>query len=244
MRSRTIILTVLFLIVALVGVTSSTAAANSSEADALVAEVPRASESLGVVAAYKIRQGDSLSGIADLFAADAQRIQQLNGLANPNDLIAGNVLVVPDVPNRPVQFGLTPRAPKVNRDGISFVWPAVGPITEKFGVPGSDWVEGYHMGIDIGASAGSPIVAAADGIVEWADMDHLHGYGNYVLLDNGKGYETLYAHMSRIACKAGDTVRQGDVIGYVGDTGYAAGPHLHFEVRYLGKWVDPEPYLP
>lgn len=244
MPARRGALAIVVLIAGLIGIPGSTASAKPASADALIQEVPRASASLGIVATYQVQPGDSLLGLSDLFAADVQRIQQLNDLPDPNSLIAGRVLIVPDAPNLPVQFGLAPKAPKVNQAGIAFVWPAIGPITTRFGVPGSDWVEGYHTGLDIGAPSGSPIVAATDGRVEWASPDTLHGYGNYVLLDNGKGYETLYAHMSRFACKAGDVVHQGDVIGYVGATGYAFGAHLHFEVRYLGKWVDPEPFLP
>jgi murein DD-endopeptidase MepM/ murein hydrolase activator NlpD len=229
---------------ALLGASSTMASAKASNASALIAEVPSASESLGIVETYTVQPGDSLLGIASIFATDVQRIQDLNDIANPDSLVAGHVLVVPDAPNRPVQFGLAPSAAKVNKDGISFVWPAIGPITTPFGVKGSDWVEGFHTGLDIGAPEGSPIVAAAGGTVEWSAPDKLHGYGNYVLIDHGKGYETLYAHMSRVACKPGDIVRQGDLIGYVGQTGYAFGPHLHFEVRYLGQFVDPEPFLP
>lgn len=244
MPRRIFWIAVLLLAAVLVGVGPGTAAANPSQADALIEEVPSASETLGIVATYKIQPGDSLLGIADIFATDPQRIQDLNDIANPDSLVAGHILIVPDAPNRPVAYGLAPAKAKVNKDGISFVWPAIGPITTAFGVKGSDWVEGYHTGLDIGAPEGSPIVAAADGVVEWAAPDTLHGYGNYVLIDNGKGYETLYAHMSRIAVQPGATVHQGDVIGYVGQTGFAIGPHLHFEIRYLGQWVDPEPYLP
>src|SRR5579859_5741081 len=152
--------------------------------------------------------------------------------------------MVPDVPTRPTHFGSAPVKQSSDPNAPSFVWPAVGPITTKFGVPGSDWIGGFHMGLDIGAPAGSPIVAAADGLVVYAERDHLHGYGNYVLIDHGHGYATLYAHMSQIVARAGDDPHQGDLIGYVGDTGFAFGPHLHFEVRLNEQKIDPEPFLP
>jgi murein DD-endopeptidase MepM/ murein hydrolase activator NlpD len=202
------------------------------------------SSSRGVVATYEVQGGDSLSGIADILADDVAVLQNLNNLADPNTLQVGRVLIVPDLPTRPVRFGNAPPKVRLNPDAPAFVWPAFGPITTKFGVPGSDWIGGFHMGLDIGASAGSPIAAAAPGLVEAAEFDHSHGYGNYVLIDHGNGYETLYAHMSRIAATPGSSVQQGELIGYVGATGYAFGPHLHFEVRHNGEKIDPEPLLP
>lgn len=124
------------------------------------------------------------------------------------------------------------------------IWPAVGPITTAFGEPGSDWVGGYHMGIDIGAPAGSPILAAADGTVEDDQADVNHGYGNFVAIDHGNGYATLYAHMSRIVAKPGEKVSRGQLIGFVGSTGFVDGPHLHFELRHNGTKIDPQPFLP
>jgi murein DD-endopeptidase MepM/ murein hydrolase activator NlpD len=69
------------------------------------------------------------------------------------------------------------------------------------------------------------------------------GYGNLVIIDHGGGYETRYAHQAQLAVTAGDLVRSGDLIGYVGSTGASTGPHLHFEVRRDGESVDPEPWL-
>lgn len=206
--------------------------------------LPLASESRGIVSTYKVQEGDSLQGIADILAVDVETLQDLNDIADPNTLAAGHVLMVPDMPTRPIHFGAVAVKHPLDPNAPSFIWPAIGPITTKFGVPGSDWIGGYHMGLDVGASAGSPISAAADGIVLNAEFDHTHGYGNYVLIDHGKGYETLYGHMSRIVATSGETVHQGDLIGYVGMTGYANGPHLHFEVRLHDQKIDPEPFLP
>lgn len=210
----------------------------------LLAAAALASAARGVAATYTVRQGDSLSGIADLLAVDAETLQQLNNLADPNTLQEGMVLVVPDVPTRPVRFGIARSTRSGNGAAPAFIWPAVGPITTRFGVPGSDWIGGYHMGLDIGAPTGAPIVAAAAGVVEEANGDNSHGYGNHVLISHGNGYETLYAHMSRIVAQAGEKVAQGQLIGYVGQSGFANGPHLHFEVRRQGEKIDPEPLLP
>jgi murein DD-endopeptidase MepM/ murein hydrolase activator NlpD len=96
-----------------------------------------------------------------------------------------------------------------------------------------------HRGIDFGAATGTPIMAAGDGIVEKAGPNA--GYGNFVLLRHNATYETAYGHMSRFASgiKPGVHVRQGQVIGYVGATGLATGPHLHYEVRIRDDQVNP-----
>ena len=96
-----------------------------------------------------------------------------------------------------------------------------------------------HRGIDFGAAAGTPIMAAGDGVVEQAGVQG--GYGNLVLLRHNATYETAYGHMNRFASaiKPGVRVRQGQVIGYVGATGLATGPHLHYEVRINRDQVNP-----
>lgn len=87
----------------------------------------------------------------------------------------------------------------------------------------------YHSGMDIAADAGAAIVASDGGTVCYCDVKG--GYGNCVMIDHGNGYYTLYGHMSSFACYYGKTVSKGDTIGYVGSTGWATGPHLHFEIR-------------
>lgn len=94
-----------------------------------------------------------------------------------------------------------------------------------------------HKGVDFGAVSGTPIQAAGEGLVEVAGWNG--GYGNYVRLRHGNGYATAYAHMTRINVKAGQRVRQGQIIGTVGSTGRSTGPHLHYEVLLQGKQVNP-----
>lgn len=103
-------------------------------------------------------------------------------------------------------------------------------------------IKGYnrmHQGIDFAAPTGTPIYAGGDGTVQMAGRNG--GYGNYIRIRHGNGYETAYAHLSRFAkgIRAGVRVRQGDVIGYVGSTGASTGPHLHYEVLVNGKQVNP-----
>ena len=99
----------------------------------------------------------------------------------------------------------------------------------------------YHAGIDIAANSGEPIYATDSGTVQSALYSS--SYGNYVVINHGNGYTTLYAHMSSMAVSAGQTVSKGDVIGYVGSTGWSTGPHLHYEISYNGTRVDPESYV-
>lgn len=94
-----------------------------------------------------------------------------------------------------------------------------------------------HTGIDYAATQGTPVHATADGSVSFADVRG--GYGNMVEVQHPNGYATRYAHLSRIAVRPYQMVQQGDVIGYVGATGLATGPHLHYEVRRKGQPVDP-----
>ena len=94
-----------------------------------------------------------------------------------------------------------------------------------------------HQGVDFGARHGAPIYAAASGTVEYAAPHG--GHGNYVRLRHNSTLKTAYAHMSRFAVRRGQSVKQGDVIGYVGSTGVSTGPHLHYEVWLRGKAVNP-----
>ena len=98
-----------------------------------------------------------------------------------------------------------------------------------------------HKGIDLASPIGSPIYATADGVVSRADW--FSSYGLYISLDHGASLETRYGHLSRLNVAEGQTVRKGDLIGYVGTTGRSTGPHLHYEVRIAGTAVNPIPYM-
>ncbi len=99
-------------------------------------------------------------------------------------------------------------------------------------------VRKMHAGIDFTAPTGTPIYVTGDGTVERVE-NRKGGYGKNVIIDHGYGYKTLYAHMSKIDVKRGQKVTKGEVIGKVGNTGLSSGPHLHYEVRYKGKAVNP-----
>jgi murein DD-endopeptidase MepM/ murein hydrolase activator NlpD len=118
-----------------------------------------------------------------------------------------------------------------------FVWPVSGPVVSPFGMR---WGR-MHEGIDISAGTGTPVAAAAAGTV--ISVGYMGGYGNLVVIDHGGGLATAYAHLSGYAVGSGQSVSQGQVVGYVGCTGHCYGPHLHFEVRVNGAAVDPLGYL-
>ena len=135
-----------------------------------------------------------------------------------------------------------PPAPGTAAPSDQLIWPVRGPVTGKFG---EDRGSHYHAGLDISASGGTPIKAAADGIVvlrEWTS-----GYGNYTCVAHAS-ITTCYAHQSKFGTTKGAAVKQGDTIGYVGNTGNSRGNHLHLEVRRGTKpWgtpLDPLQYLP
>jgi len=129
-------------------------------------------------------------------------------------------------------------------NGVHFIWPVVGPITSPFGMRVDPITHQYalHSGVDIGVPEGTPIHAAAAGQVIVAQ--YITGYGYTIIIDDGNNVANLYAHQERFAVSAGEKVAQGQVIGYVGMTGWATGPHLHFEVRINGNPVNPIPYMP
>lgn len=124
------------------------------------------------------------------------------------------------------------------------LWPVRGRISSDFGRRRHPITRIWenHGGVDIAASYGAKIVAPADGRVKSAG--YKYGYGYMITIDHGFGYQTLYAHCSRLAVRTGQAVCRGDVIGYVGQSGTATGPHLHYEIRVKGVQVDPAKFLP
>ena len=138
-----------------------------------------------------------------------------------------------------------------HKEEYSFVIPALFPIdrTQLRSISSS---YGYrlhpvlkyrvmHEGIDLAAPTGTDIYATGNGTVVKAKRES--SYGNLVEINHGFGYRTVYAHLSKIFVKAGDSVKRGQVIGHVGSTGRSTGPHLHYEVRYRGTPVNPEIYF-
>jgi murein DD-endopeptidase MepM/ murein hydrolase activator NlpD len=122
--------------------------------------------------------------------------------------------------------------------------PIHGRITSGFGRRTDPFNHrpAFHGGIDFKGRVGSKVTATADGVVKSSGYD-ADGFGNYVIVRHGGGYETLFGHLSTILCKRGDTISRGDVIGLLGNTGRSTGPHLHYEIHRQGRPVDPQKYL-
>ncbi len=205
---------------------------------------------------YKWKDGDSVQGVADKYKTNADAILSFPGnrldMTDPK-ISAGTYVmvvggkgefrqwVVPTIPRG--RAGVTTGINTCDTSGStaygtgSFVWP--GPVHQ---LSGNDYWGG-HLGIDIAAGLGQYVYAADSGVVVYAGPIG-GGYGNMVMIDHGNGYQTLYAHNSQVNVKCGQNVTQGQVIALAGSTGNSTGPHLHFEVRYLGGFVNPWSVLP
>jgi len=148
-------------------------------------------------------------------------------------------LVSPDLPPLQGEDSFLPEgSPSFN----GYMWPAKGLLTSGYG-----WRWGrMHAGIDIAADVGTPVFAAADGVVEYSEWNS-GGYGNLIEVRHPDGSMTRYAHLNRSLVQEGQKVKQGEQIAEMGSTGYSTGPHLHFEVHPAsadGGAVDPIAYLP
>jgi murein DD-endopeptidase MepM/ murein hydrolase activator NlpD len=119
------------------------------------------------------------------------------------------------------------------------IWPAHGWLTGTFGGRSDPFTgeAGYHQGLDISLEKGSPVYATADGTVEAASYNG--DYGNLIILRHGFGLTTRYGHLSGFNVKTGQEIKRGEVIGFVGATGRATGPHLHYEILANGKLINP-----
>ena len=134
------------------------------------------------------------------------------------------------------QFGGSPST----NPNMPSIWPTTGVVTSPYGLRwgGTD----FHPGIDIANDMGTPIIATADGVVEYAGWN-AGGYGNMVDINHGNGLMTRYGHASQVVVSAGQHVRRGQLIAYMGSTGFSTGPHVHYEVHVNGQRVNPISYL-
>lgn len=175
--------------------------------------------------------------VAQVLARKREFTAQIASLRRQSDALAASLRARQPAPSPKVLA-----AAATHKGKLSSPIPGA-PITSVFG-PRVHPIFGdvrLHTGVDFGADTGTPIRAAADGVVFSAGP--LGGYGNATVIDHGDSVATLYAHQSQILVTAGQHVTRGQVIGKVGCTGYCTGPHLHFEVRIAGTPVDPMPYL-
>jgi len=208
---------------------------------------------------YLWKEEDTLEKVAAAFKTDVEEILNWPGnrldLTNP-EIQAGSWVMIPEG-QREFQQWIVPVMPRgiagvsagVYGGGVcpggyeglygsgGFIWPTINRT-----ISGNDYWSG-HLAIDIGASLGEPISASDSGVIVFAGWA-TGGYGNTVAIDHGNGYQTLYAHLSSVNVSCGRSVVQGQTIGYGGSTGNSTGPHLHFEIRYQGGFVNPWYVLP
>ena len=199
---------------------------------------------------HDVERGETLSGIAKQYRVTVASIVIANRLRGPRAKLApGQRLSIP----RPGQAAaLRPRRGPIDEalpaslvlgvpefdDVPSFQWPVAGPVTSTFGRRRRSW----HRGLDIRADGGTPIVAAAHGVVIASGFEPR--YGQRVTIEHTGGFATVYAHNERNLVEVGQTVEAGQVIALVGRTGRATGEHVHFEVRYEGRVYNPLYLLP
>ena len=181
---------------------------------------------------YTVKKGDSLNSITTKYKISLEQLLDVNEL-NSETLTAGQQLFLPgaamDANSLRNAMGELFRMPI----SAHFRWSSpygyrIDPIAG---------VKSFHTGTDMACPTGTPILAAMSGKVTTTGINRV--YGNYVIIDHGNGYQTLYAHMSKIIASKGQWVSQGTRIGLVGSTGYSTGPHLHFTVYKKGKLIDP-----
>ena len=181
---------------------------------------------------HKVQSGDSLNSLSVKFHVSVEEILDANDLETET-LSKDMELFIP---------GAKMDAMSLKKAmGELFVYPITASwrLTSKFG-PRKDPFTGVasnHTGIDMACPTGTPIRAAMSGTVVYAGWSNI--FGNYVIINHGNGYQTLYGHMSKILAKKGQSVDSNTRIGLVGSTGYSTGPHLHFTVYKNGKLVDP-----
>jgi len=188
---------------------------------------------------HTVREGETLWSVSRLYGVGVRLIKEVNGLKE-DWLIAGQRIKVriEDLSPESVQRVILARRTKSR-----FVWPLRGRLTDRLGwrIHPVTRKRDYHKGVDVAAPTGEKIVATATGKVLYAGASR--GYGNLVILQHSGGYTSRYAHCSSLSVKTGETVLQGQIVGRVGATGLATGPHLHFEIRKKGKIVNPEDFL-
>jgi murein DD-endopeptidase MepM/ murein hydrolase activator NlpD len=172
---------------------------------------------------------DKRATLANVKEDKAQALEHMRSLQEQSATLAARI--------RSAQSSAIVPGPTGQASAAGFIWPVHGILTSGFG-----WRWGrMHEGIDLAVSLGTPVVAAATGTVIVAGW--LGGYGNLVVVDHGDGVATAYGHNTSVTVGAGQSVAQGQLIAYSGNTGHSTGPHVHFEVRINGSPVDPLGYL-
>ncbi len=184
---------------------------------------------------HTVVKGDTIKSVANKYKVDLKDVLSANDLEVDYLLSVGEKLMIPGAELPGASTTTTKPKTATTTKGGKTIKQSLPSVSGYFKnpVPGARRTRGVkpgHRGVDLAAPIGTPIYAAADGNVIIARMGYNGGFGNYVVIQHGNGTKTLYAHMSRLGTTPGATVSQGEVIGYVGNTGRSTGPHTHVEV--------------
>jgi murein DD-endopeptidase MepM/ murein hydrolase activator NlpD len=183
---------------------------------------------------YRVRRGDSLEGIARRFGVQFNDLLDWNSLES-SLILPGQELFIPG--------GRLSEHDLARVFGRLFVMPARGRLSSRFGLRGDPFtgVSRFHNGIDLAGAVGTPVLAAMSGRVSMLGFNP--NYGRYVILSHAEGFQTLYGHLDSFRVRKGARVKQGELIGTMGNSGYSTGSHLHFAIFLRGEPVDPSRYL-
>ncbi len=166
--------------------------------------------------------GDRLAGIEAVVGSEPVAGNNLDSRLESVTLGAAQLALL---------FSIVPNGAPLPMEGVTsaYGW-RVHPLLKK---------REFHPGIDLRAKRGKPVWTTADGVVEFAGYHKRSGYGNLVIIDHGFGFKTYYGHLKKVTVKRGDTVVKGDIIAISGNTGLSTAPHLHYEIRFLTRTVNP-----
>lgn len=187
-----------------------------------------------------VQPGDTLYSLAQSYGVTVEQIQDWNQV-RAERLRVGMELRIPLGEEVAAISGgqqISPALAQLSHRGEELALPVLGQVSSPFG---PRWGS-FHYGLDLAADQGTPVAAAAAGLVTEADWKN-DAYGYAVMIDHGNGMETLYGHCSQLLVEEGQQVRVGEAIALVGSTGNSTGPHVHFEVRLQGECQDPLDYL-
>lgn len=206
---------------------------------------------------YTVQDGDTVSSISEKYKSNLDDIYQWNNL--DDGLSIGQKIILPGgkVPPPPAPVVSNPTyndnsagsyyQPQIDSSASplagsgQFGWPTSGMFISQYF--GSTSFNPWHTGLDLDARSGWDIFASDSGTITTATYGWGGGYGNHIIIDHGNGYQTLYGHLSALDVSSGQSVSKGQRIGTMGSTGWSTGPHLHFEIRYNGSFLNPLNYL-
>jgi LysM repeat protein len=188
---------------------------------------------------HRVKAGQTLWRIASTYKVDLETLQWVNDVEDVTDLRVGRVLFIPGVDKVMAVAPYRPGDETPSRNRIGIIWPMKGRTSSHFGPRGGR----EHQGLDLAAPMGTPVKASADGKIAYSG-DGMKGYGKVVVIKHASELSTVYAHNSKLLVRMGERVEQGQMIARVGQTGWATGPHLHFEVRRRGVPENPMDFLP